>query len=207
VRIAKTWPHKYKKVRKRDFMAEEVKAVVTGEEVKATEAPKAVSVEEYNALKAELDKFKGSYQEQVNKASKAEREKYEKQLAKATMTAEEKFKAEQEEKFNAVISELTTLKTEKKQLTTSKLLQEAELPTILANDVRLVNAEVDDIPRVIKELKKEYGDYLKETQKVVGSATPKSQPTTANTGTLSAIDRVVANNPILAQYLKTNKGK
>jgi chromosome segregation ATPase len=187
-------------------MAEEVKPVVqeVGAEPKV-EAPKAVSVEEYTALKTELDKLKGSYQEQVNKASKAEREKYEKQLAKATMTAEEKLKAEQEEKFNAVISELTTLKTEKKQLTTSKLLQEAELPTILANDVRLVNAEVDDLPRVIKELKKEYGDYLKETQKVVGSATPKSQPTTAG-GNVSAIDRVVANNPILAQYLRP-KGK
>jgi chromosome segregation ATPase len=183
-------------------MAEDVKPVVQAEvgvEAKV-EAPKSVSVEEYTALKAELEKFKGSFQEQVNKASKAEREKFEKQLAKATMTAEEKLKAEQEEKFNAVISELTTLKTEKKQLTTSKLLQEAELPTILANDVRLVNAEVDDIPKVIKELKKEYGDYLKETQKVVGGATPKSQPTIA--GNSSAIDRVVANNPVLAQYLK-----
>jgi len=196
-------------MRNRGFMAEEVKAVQAVGEAKVeqpqVDTPKSVSVEEYEALKTELEKFKGSFQEQVNKASKAEREKFEKQLAKATMTAEEKLKAEQEEKFNQVISELTTLKTEKKQLTTSKLLQEAELPTILANDVRLVNAEVDDIPKVIKELKKEYGDYLKETQKVVGGATPKSQPTTA-TGNLSAIDKVVANNPILAQYLKP-KGK
>jgi chromosome segregation ATPase len=196
-------------MRNRGFMAEEVKAVQAVGEAKVeqppVDKPKSVSVEEYETLKTELEKFKGSFQEQVNKASKAEREKFEKQLAKATMTAEEKLKAEQEEKFNAVISELTTLKTEKKQLTTSKLLQEAELPTILANDVRLVNAEVDDIPKVIKELKKEYGDYLKETQKVVGGATPKSQPTTAN-GNISAIDKVVANNPILAQYLKP-KGK
>ena len=192
-------------------MAEEVKAVQAVGEAKVeqppVDKPKSVSVEEYEALKTELEKFKGSFQEQVNKASKAEREKFEKQLAKATMTAEEKLKAEQEEKFNAVISELTTLKTEKKQLTTSKLLQEAELPTILVNDVRIVNAEIDDIPAVIKEIKKEYGDYLKETQKVVGSATPKSQPTTANVGASSAIDRVVANNPILAQYLRPNKGK
>lgn len=187
-------------------MAEEVKAVVESAEPteKVVEAPKVVSADEYTALKTELEKLKGSFQEQVNKASKAEREKFEKQLAKATMTAEEKLKAEQEEKFNQVLSELTTLKTEKKQLTTSKLLQEAELPTILANDVRLVNAEIDDLPKVIKELKKEYGDYLLKTQKVVGGATPKTQPTTA-TGNGSAIDRVVANNPMLAQYLKPRK--
>lgn len=191
-------------------MAEEVKDVkVVGEapkvETPKVEAPKSVSVDEYNALKTELEKFKGSFQEQVNKASKAEREKFEKQLAKATMTAEEKLKAEQEEKFNQVITELNTLKTEKKQFTTSKLLQEAELPTILANDVRLVNAEVDDLPKVVKELKKEYGDYLKETLKPVGGTAPKTPPTTAN-GTTSVIDRLVAQNPILGQYLKP-KGK
>jgi flagellar biosynthesis/type III secretory pathway protein FliH len=183
-------------------MADEVNAVVNDVTTpeKVVEAPKVVSADEYNALKTELEKIKGSFQEQVNKASKAEREKYEKQLAKATMTAEEKMKAEQEEKFNQVISELTTLKTEKKQLTTSKLLQEAELPTILANDVRLVNAEVDDLPKVVKELKKEYGDYLVKSQKVVGGATPKTQPTTA-TGS-NMVDKVVSQNPILAQYLK-----
>jgi hypothetical protein len=192
-------------------MAEEVKvAQAVGEaivEQPQVDKPKSISAEEFEALRTELENYKVSFQEQVNKASKAEREKFEKQLAKATMTAEEKLKAEQEEKFNAVISELTTLKTEKKQLTTSKLLQEAELPTILVNDVRIVNAEIDDIPAVIKEIKKEYGDYLKETQRVGGSATPKSQPTTANVGTMSAIDKVVANNPILAQYLRPNKGK
>lgn len=188
-------------------MAEEVKAVAEAQKVEEpkAEAPKVVSADEYTALKTELEKLKGSFQEQVNKASKAEREKFEKQLAKATMSAEERLKAEQEEKFNQVLSELTTLKTEKKQFTTSKLLQEAELPTILANDVRLVNAEVDDLPKVIKELKKEYGDYLKETQKPVGGTAPKTPPTTA-TGNLSAIDRVVQNNPVLAQYLKP-KGK
>jgi chromosome segregation ATPase len=183
-------------------MADEIKAVVsdvaTPENV--VEAPKAVSVEEYNALKTELEKFKGSFQEQVNKASKAEREKFEKQLAKATMTAEEKMKSEQEEKFNAVISELTTLKTEKKQLTTSKLLQESDLPTILANDIRLVNAEVDDLPKVVKELKKEYGDYLKETQKPVGGTAPKTPPTMVQGSNM--IDKLVSQNPILAQYLK-----
>lgn len=183
-------------------MADEIKEVadiVTTPE-KVVEAPKPVSVDEYNALKTELEKYKGSFQEQVNKASKAEREKFEKQLAKATMTAEEKMKAEQEEKFNQVIGELTTLKTEKKQLTTSKLLQEAEIPTILANDIRLVNADLDDLPKVIKELKKEYGDYLVKSQKVVGGATPKTQPTTA-TGS-STIDKVIRNNPVLSQYLK-----
>jgi Fe2+ transport system protein B len=188
-------------------MADDVKAVVESVQPKVdepkVETPKPISADEYQALKTELEKFKGSFQEQVNKASKAEREKFEKQLAKATMTAEERLKTEQEEKFNSVISELTTLKTEKKQLTTIKLLQEQELPPLYSNDVRLVNAEIDDLPKVIKELKKEYGDYLKETQKVISGTSPKTPPTT--TGNSSAIDKVIQNNPVLAQYLKAKK--
>jgi hypothetical protein len=74
----------------------------------------------------------------------------------------------------------------------------------LANDIRLVNADLDDLPKVIKELKKEYGDYLVKSQKVVGGATPKTQPTTANGS--STIDKVILNNPVLSQYLKP-KGK
>jgi hypothetical protein len=186
-------------------MAEEVKEVVKESTTESVaETPKVVSVDEYTALKTELEKLKGSFQEQVNKASKAEREKFEKQLAKATMSAEERLKTEQEEKFNSVMSELNTLKTEKKQLTVSKLLQESELPTILSNDVRLINAEVDDLPKVIKELKREYGDYIKESQKPIGGTAPKTPPTTAS-GNVSAIDRVVQNNPVLAQYLKPRK--
>jgi hypothetical protein len=46
---------------------------------------------------------------------------------------------------------------------------------MLANDSRLVNAEVDDIPTIIKSIKKEFSETLKEITKpaVVGTA-PKS---------------------------------
>jgi hypothetical protein len=37
---------------------------------------------------------------------------------------------------------------------TSRARVENGLPPILANDVRLVNAEIDDVSKVIKDLKK-----------------------------------------------------
>jgi hypothetical protein len=166
-------------------MAEDVKAVVyeTTTPEKVVETPKVVSADEYNALKTKLEFLENSFKEKVNQASKAEREKFEKQLAKATLTEAEKLKLEQEEKFNALHSELNTLKTEKKQFTIKSHLQDNQLPNLFANDVRLVNAEIDDIPKVVKELKKEYADLLKEVAKpaVVGTA-PQTSPTQSTTG-------------------------
>jgi arsenate reductase-like glutaredoxin family protein len=189
-------------------MAEEVKSVqaVSGSEAKSVEqpkveTPKVVNVEEYEALKRELDAIKGSIDERVNKASKAEREKFEKQLAKAKMTAEEALKAEQEEKWNAINSELNTLKTEKKQFLIKDHLQKSELPSFFQNDSRLVNAEPDQIESVVKSLKKEYQEYLKETSKtaVVGTA-PKSPTTTSPNAEVYA--KLVAKYPHLRNVLK-----
>jgi DNA repair exonuclease SbcCD ATPase subunit len=165
-------------------MAEEVKSVAN--DVKTTEnvveTPKVVSVDEYNALKTKLESLESTFKEKVNQASKAEREKFEKQLAKATLTEAEKLKLEQEEKFNALNSELTTLKTEKKQFTIKQHLQENQLPNLFVNDIRLVNAEIDDIPKVVKELKKEYSELIKEVGKpaVVGTAPQKTPTQTTN---------------------------
>jgi hypothetical protein len=130
----------------------------------------------------------------------------EKQLAKLKLSTEEQIKVEQEEKLNAILAENNALKTEKKQTIIRSNLVENGLPPILANDVRLVNAEIDDVSKVIKDLKKEYAEYIKETNKpaVVGTA-PKTQQTTTTNGVSNTIDRVVANNPILAQYLKGNQ--
>lgn len=158
-------------------MAEEVKvaqSVETPKEVKV-ETPKTVSVEEYETLKTKLVELESSFKEKVNKASQAEREKMEKQLAKLKLSTEEQIKLEQEEKLNAILAENNLLKTEKKQQLIRSNLVESGLPPLFANDVRLVNAEVDDIPKIIKELKKEYGEYVKESQKpaVVGTA-PKT---------------------------------
>lgn len=156
-------------------MADEVKEVKQAETPKAVETPKTVSVEEYEALKTKLSEYEGSFKEMVNKASKAEREKFEKQLAKEKLSAEERIKLEQEEKWNAVQSELNTLKTEKKQFVVKQHLTESGLPPFFTNDSRLVNASVDDVPNVIKAIRKEYDEYVKETSKpaVVGTA-PKT---------------------------------
>lgn len=191
-------------------MAEEVKVVQSveapKEEVVKVETPKTVSVEEYETLKTKLVELESSFKEKVNQASKSEREKMEKQLAKLKLSTEEQIKVEQEEKLNAILAENNALKTEKKQTIIRSNLVENGLPPILANDVRLVNAEIDDVSKVIKDLKKEYAEYIKETNKpaVVGTA-PKTQQTTTTNGVSNTIDRVVANNPILAQYLKGNQ--
>jgi hypothetical protein len=191
-------------------MAEEVKVVQSveapKEEVVKVETPKTVSVEEYETLKTKLVELESSFKEKVNQASKSEREKMEKQLAKLKLSTEEQIKLEQEEKLNVILAENNALKTEKKQTIIRSNLVENGLPPILANDVRLVNAEIDDVSKVIKDLKKEYAEYIKETNKpaVVGTA-PKTQQTTTTNGVSNTIDRVVANNPILAQYLKGNQ--
>ena len=189
-------------------MAEEVKAV-EGSEVKPTEqpkveVPKTISVEEYSALQKEFEELKGSFNSKVNQASKAEREKFEKQLKKEAMSVEERLKAEAQEQLEAMKSELTTLKTEKKQFTISQQLAEAQLPKLFANDVRLVNAEIDDIPKVIKELKKEYAEFASTLgQNAVGGTAPKVPPSQVQSS--SFIDKLAQQNPHLAQYLKPKK--
>jgi hypothetical protein len=160
-------------------MAEEVKVVQSveapKEEVVKVETPKTVSVEEYETLKKQFEETKATINEQINRASKAEREKMEKQLAKAKLSAEEAIKLEQEEKLNAILAENNILKTEKKQAIIRSNLVESGLPPLFANDIRLVNAEIDDVSKVIKDLKKEYAEYIKEANKpaVVGTA-PKT---------------------------------
>ena len=186
-------------------MAEVVKAVVGSEakvvEQPKVETPKVVNADEYEALKRELDSIKGSIDERVNKASKAEREKYEKQLAKAKMTAEEALKTEQDEKWTAINTELNTLKTEKKQFMVKEHLAKSELPSFFQNDTRLVNAEPDQIETVVKALKKEYSEYMKETTKsaVVGTA-PKSPTTTSPNADVYA--RLISKYPHLRNVLK-----
>ena len=136
-------------------MAEEVKVVkavvnnvTTPEKVveaPKVDVPKTVSEEEYSTLKRELEELKTSFQTRVNQASKVEREKQEKALAKEKMSLEERIKAEAQEQLEVLGSELKTLKTEKKQFTITQQLADAQLPKLFANDVRLVNADIDDI--------------------------------------------------------------
>ena len=188
-------------------MADEVK-VVSGEPTKVetpkVDVPKTVSVEEYSTLQKEFEELKNSFQMRVNQASKAEREKQEKALAKEKMSLEERIKAEAQEQLEALGSELKTLKTEKKQFTITQQLAEANLPKLFANDVRLVNADIDDIPKVIKELKKEYAEFATTLgQNAVGGTAPKVQP--SETFSSSMIDKLAQQNPQLARFLKTKR--
>lgn len=192
-------------------MAEEVKAVAnnvtTPEKVVETakvDVPKTVSVEEYSSLQKELEELKSSFQAKVNQASKAEREKQEKALAKEKMTIEERIKAEAQERIEALDTELKTLKTEKKQFTITQQLAEAQLPKLFANDVRLVNADIADIPKVIKELKKEYAEFATTLgTNAVGGTAPKIPP--SETHNSSMIDNLAKANPQLARFLKPKR--
>jgi hypothetical protein len=183
----------------------EVKAVAETQKVEAkVEVAKTISVEEYSTLQKELEELKTSFQTRVNQASKAEREKQEKALAKEKMSLEERIKAEAQEQLEALGSELKTLKTEKKQFTITQQLAEAQLPKLFANDVRLVNADIADIPKVIKELKKEYAEFASTLgQNAVGGTAPKVPPT--QTQTSSIIDNLAKQNPQLARFLKPKR--
>jgi hypothetical protein len=148
-------------------------------------------VEEFNAIKTKLEEYEASFQTKVNQASKAEREKYEKQLQKSTMTTEERLKKEALEQNEALSGELNTLKIEKKQFTIKQQLAEAKLPPLFANDVRLVNAEIADIPSVVKALTKEYADYQEQYGKpAVGGTAPQTTQTTSQNSGL--IDQLVS---------------
>lgn len=189
-------------------MAEEVKAVVSGEATKvetpSVEVPSTISIEKFNAVQKELEELKNSFQSKVNQASKAEREKQEKALAKERMSLEERVKAEAQEQIEALSGELKTLKTEKKQFIITQQLAEAQLPKVVMNDVRLVNAEIDDIPKVVKELKKEYAEIINlGTPNAVGGTAPKVPPTQSQGS--SMIDKLAKQNPQLAQYLKPKR--
>ena len=195
-------------------MAEEVKVVkavvnnvTTPEKVvqaPKVDVPKTFSEEEYSTLKREFEELKTSFQTKVNQASKAEREKQEKALAKEKMTIEERIKAEAQEQLEVLGSELKTLKTEKKQFTITQQLADAQLPKLFANDVRLVNADIDDIPKVIKELKKEYAEFAQTLgQNAVGGTAPKVQPSQSQ-GT-NYIDVLAKANPQLAKFLKPKR--
>jgi hypothetical protein len=183
----------------------EVKAVAETQKVEAkVEVAKTISVEEYSTLQKELEELKTSFQTRVNQASKAEREKQEKALAKEKMSLEERIKAEAQEQLEALGSELKTLKTEKKQFTITQQLAEAQLPKLFANDVRLVNADIADIPKVIKELKKEYAEFASTLgQNAVGGTAPKVPPT--ETFSSSMIDNLAKTNPQLARFLKPKR--
>jgi hypothetical protein len=120
------------------------------------------------------------------------------------MSLEERIKAEAQERIEVLDVELKSLKTEKKQFKITQQLAEAQLPKLFANDVRLVNADIDDIPKVIKELKKEYAEFATTLgQNAVGGTAPKIPPSQSQGS--SYIDKLAQQNPQLARFLKPKR--
>ena len=92
------------------------------------------------------------------------RKKYDDDLKKAKeqagKTAEELAEERVREQNEAKDKELAELRAYKKTGELSKKLAKEGLPDFFKNDTRLLNAEDGDIDKVIKDIKKEYGDAL-----------------------------------------------
>lgn len=145
--------------------------VFTQEEL--DEAIKAKLEEKEAELKKQHDSDMASVrikakQEQENLIKKAKEE--------ATLSAEEIAKKNFEEETKAREQELATLRSYKKQVDLTKKLTEAGIPSFFVNDTRLLNAEEDKVPEVIKTIKAELTSVLPKgatiTTNVVGSGNP-----------------------------------
>lgn len=92
------------------------------------------------------------------------RKKYDEDLKKAKeqagKTAEELAQEKVKEQNDAKDKELAELRAYKKTGELSKKLAKEGLPDFFKNDTRLLNAEDGDIDKVIKDIKKEYGDAI-----------------------------------------------
>lgn len=78
----------------------------------------------------------------------------------AGKTAEELAEERVKEQNEAKDKELAELRAYKKSGELSKKLAKEGLPDFFKNDTRLINAEDGDLDKVIKDIKKEYGDVL-----------------------------------------------
>lgn len=79
----------------------------------------------------------------------------------ATLSAEEKAKKEQEEKFNALQQENAELKAKAHNGDIKDALTKSKLPLFLANDSRLVNATTsEELETAIELVKKDYTSSL-----------------------------------------------
>lgn len=171
--------------------------IVRMEKNMAEEEVKTPTLEEQiaAAVAKSNEEWQAKFQAEVNKASKAEREKYEKKLKEASMTEAERLQHEREEDFTKLQSELATLKGERAAFKRKEALRENQLPSFYEHDERLLKATDDDFETVIKSLKKEHTDYVKELTKTAPQGTaPKVSPqqTSYNNNDLAAL---ATNNP------------
>lgn len=108
------------------------------------------------------------------------RKSYDDKLKKASMSADEIAQQKAEEMAQAQESELKELRTFKRTAIIKDKLTNAGLPSFLANDSRLLNAEEGEIDKAIKTVKNEYESALPKgaTHSTVVSTPTGAKPST-----------------------------
>lgn len=136
--------------------------------------------------------WEAKFQAKVNEIAKSTRERYAKEAEREKMTAEEKVKADYEDKITTLTEELGKKTKEIKDRKINEAILSNELPSYYKNDIRLLNADDENFDKVIKDIKAEHNDYLKTLlQQNVKSTSPYIQKDSNNTSNETR-DRVLA---------------
>ena len=136
--------------------------------------------------------WEAKFQAKVNEIAKSTRERYAKEAEREKMTAEEKVKADYEDKITNLTEELGKKNKEIKDRKINEAILSNELPSYYKNDIRLINADDENFDKVIKDIKAEHNDYLKTLlQQNVKSTSPNIQKDSNNTSNETR-DRVLA---------------
>lgn len=136
--------------------------------------------------------WEAKFQAKVNEIAKSTRERYAKEAEREKMTAEEKVKADYEDKITTLTEELGKKTKEIKDRKINEAILSNELPSYYKNDIRLINADDENFDKVIKDIKAEHNDYLKTLlQQNVKSTSPNIQKDSNNTSNETR-DRVLA---------------
>lgn len=126
--------------------------------------------------------WEAKFQAKVNEIAKSTRERYAKEAEREKMTAEEKVKADYEDKITNLTEELGKKNKEIKDRKINEAILSNELPSYYKNDIRLLNADDENFDKVIKDIKSEHNDYLKTIlQQNVKSTSPNVQRDNENT--------------------------
>ena len=136
--------------------------------------------------------WEAKFQAKVNEIAKSTRERYAKEAEREKMTAEEKVKADYEDKITTLTEELGKKTKEIKDRKINEAILSNELPSYYKNDIRLLNADDENFDKVIKDIKAEHNDYLKALlQQNVKSTSPNIQKDSNNTSNETR-DKVLA---------------
>ena len=144
------------------------------------------------------------WQGKVNETEKGIRLRLQKEAEQAKMSAEEKAKADVEEQRKAMEEEIKALKGEKAQRIRESAIANAKLPPNYQYDVRILNAQDDELPSIIKAISKEYDGLVESWKKGSSNTTPL-----ASSSNISGIDmnELAKTNPAEFRRLMNEKEK